>query len=46
MNNKTIDLFSGAGGLTTGFHLAGFETLCAIDSNKKALDARQNYYNP
>jgi len=37
MTHKIIDLFAGAGGLTTGFHLAGFESLCAIDSNKKAL---------
>ena len=44
MNNTTIDLFSGAGGLTTGFHLAGFETLCAIDSNKKALATYQHNY--
>jgi DNA (cytosine-5)-methyltransferase 1 len=32
-----IDLFAGAGGLTTGFHLAGFQTICAIDENAKAL---------
>lgn len=32
-----IDLFTGAGGLTTGFHLAGFQTICAIDTNTKAL---------
>jgi DNA (cytosine-5)-methyltransferase 1 len=44
MNNKTIDLFSGAGGLTTGFNLAGFESLCAIDSNKKALATYQHNY--
>ncbi|MEA5552858.1 DNA cytosine methyltransferase [Anabaena cylindrica UHCC 0172] len=44
MNNKTIDLFAGAGGLTTGFHLAGFEALCAIDSNKKALTTYQHNY--
>lgn len=37
MTYKIIDLFSGAGGLTTGFHLAGFESLCAIDLNSKAL---------
>ncbi|BAZ30306.1 cytosine specific DNA methyltransferase [Cylindrospermum sp. NIES-4074] len=37
MSYKIIDLFAGAGGLTTGFHLNGFESLCAIDSNKKAL---------
>ena len=46
MNNKTIDLFAGAGGLTTGFHLAGFEASCAIDVNKKALATYQyNYPN-
>ena len=37
MTYKIIDLFSGAGGLTTGFHLAGFESLCAIELNSKAL---------
>lgn len=37
MTYKTIDLFSGAGGLTTGFHLAGFESLCAIEVDAKAL---------
>ncbi|BAU15127.1 cytosine specific DNA methyltransferase [Leptolyngbya sp. NIES-3755] len=37
MTQTTIDLFAGAGGLTTGFHLAGFEPLCAIDINEKAL---------
>ncbi|MFP4120413.1 DNA cytosine methyltransferase [Coleofasciculus sp.] len=36
MQYTTIDLFSGAGGLTTGFHLAGFRTICAIDQNPKA----------
>jgi DNA (cytosine-5)-methyltransferase 1 len=37
MMYKLIDLFAGAGGLTTGFHLAGFNSLCAIDVDKKAL---------
>lgn len=46
MTYKTIDLFSGAGGLTTGFHLAGFESLCAIDVNAKALATyKHNYAN-
>jgi DNA (cytosine-5)-methyltransferase 1 len=37
MTYTIIDLFSGAGGLTTGFHLAGFKSLCAIDVEAKAL---------
>jgi DNA (cytosine-5)-methyltransferase 1 len=46
MNYKLIDLFAGAGGLTTGFHLAGFESLCAIDIDKKALATyKHNYPN-
>jgi DNA (cytosine-5)-methyltransferase 1 len=44
MNYTTIDLFSGAGGLTTGFHLAGFQALCAIDINKKALKTYELNY--
>lgn len=32
-----IDLFSGAGGLTLGFRMAGFEPLLAIDSNHEAM---------
>jgi DNA (cytosine-5)-methyltransferase 1 len=44
MNNHIIDLFAGAGGLTTGFHLAGFQSLCAIDSNHKALVTYQHNY--
>ncbi len=44
MTNSVIDLFAGAGGLTTGFHLAGFQSLCAIDIDKKALATYQNNY--
>ena len=39
-----IDLFAGAGGLTTGFHLAGFQTICAIDRNEKALATFKHNY--
>ncbi|MEC4812895.1 MAG: DNA cytosine methyltransferase [Scytonema sp. PMC 1069.18] len=46
MTYKLIDLFAGAGGLTTGFHLAGWESLCAIDIDKKALATyKLNYPN-
>lgn len=46
MTYTAIDLFAGAGGLSTGFHLAGFQSLCAIDSNKKALATyKHNYPN-
>lgn len=44
MTYTIIDLFAGAGGLTTGFHLAGFQSLCAIDINKKALATYQYNY--
>ncbi|MCC5636871.1 DNA cytosine methyltransferase [Nostoc sp. CHAB 5844] len=46
MRHKIIDLFAGAGGLTTGFHMAGFESLCAVDVNSKALATyKHNYPN-
>ena len=44
MRYKIIDLFAGAGGLTTGFHLAGFESLCAIDVDAKALATYKHNY--
>jgi DNA (cytosine-5)-methyltransferase 1 len=41
-----IDLFAGAGGLTTGFHLAGFKSLCAIEIEAKSLATyKHNYPN-
>jgi len=46
MKHKLIDLFAGAGGLTTGFHLAGFDSLCAVELEPKALATyRHNYSN-
>jgi len=44
MPYTTIDLFAGAGGLTTGFQLSGFRTICAIDHNSKALATFQYNY--
>jgi DNA (cytosine-5)-methyltransferase 1 len=44
MTHKIIDLFAGAGGLTTGFHMVGFESLCAIDVNAKALATYKHNY--
>jgi len=35
--NKIIDLFSGCGGLSLGFEMAGFETIAAIDNWKDAI---------
>lgn len=35
---RTLDLFSGAGGLSLGFHKAGFQTVAAIDNNGPALE--------
>lgn len=35
---RTLDLFSGAGGLSLGFHKAGFHTVAAIDNNAPALE--------
>lgn len=44
MEYTVIDLFAGAGGLTTGFHLAGFQTICAIDKSAKALATFKHNY--
>jgi DNA (cytosine-5)-methyltransferase 1 len=46
MTHTIIDLFAGAGGLTTGFHLAGFKSLCAIEIEAKSLATyKHNYPN-
>lgn len=44
MKHTMIDLFSGAGGLTTGFYLAGFKPLCAIDIDAKSLTTYKHNY--
>lgn len=39
MNENTfIDLFSGCGGLSLGFEMAGYKSLLAIDCWRDALD--------
>ena len=41
-----IDLFSGAGGLSYGFEMAGFNVLLGIDNDEKALETFQkNHQN-
>ena len=35
---KSIELFTGAGGLALGTHLAGFEHLALVEWNKDACD--------
>lgn len=44
MAYTVIDLFAGASGLTTGFHLAGLPSLCAINIKKKALTTYKHNY--
>lgn len=44
MEWNTIDLFSGAGGLSEGFNNAGFKILLGIDNDEKALETfRKNH---
>lgn len=40
-----VDLFSGAGGLSHGMELAGFQTILAIDNNLRALETfKRNHH--
>lgn len=45
-NYNVIDLFSGAGGLSYGFEMAGFNVLLGIDNEQSALDTfKKNHEN-
>jgi len=39
-----IDLFSGAGGLSLGLHLAGFEVILAVDKEREAADTHRAHF--
>ena len=41
---KVIDLFSGAGGLSLGFSMAGFEVLGGVDFDRQALETFQRNF--
>ena len=46
MNNKTVSLFSGGGGLDLGFKQAGYDIIWAIDNNQDAVNTyRRNVGN-
>lgn len=40
-NLKLVDLFSGAGGLSAGFHQAGFDVVAAVDNWQEACNSIQ-----
>ncbi len=45
-NPKVLDLFSGCGGLSLGFHKAGFEIMAAVEMDKEAaLSHATNFHN-
>ena len=46
MRPKIVSIFSGVGGIDTGFSLAGFQTVFANDNWKNACDSfKANYPN-
>ena len=45
--NKTVDLFSGCGGMSLGFLKAGFDIIAAFDNWKPAIDVyKTNFKHP
>ncbi len=47
MNTRTVDLFSGCGGLSLGFQNAGFEVVQAFDNWKPAISVyKENFNHP
>ena len=46
-NLRTVDLFSGCGGMSLGFERAGFDVVAAFDAWSTAIDCyRQNFSHP
>ncbi|MCX7112106.1 MAG: DNA (cytosine-5-)-methyltransferase [Proteobacteria bacterium] len=43
---KTLDIFSGAGGLAKGLELSGFEHAAFVEFNKHACDSLYENFNP
>jgi DNA (cytosine-5)-methyltransferase 1 len=43
---KSLELFSGAGGLARGFELAGFEHVAMVESNKHAVATLRSNFQP
>jgi len=44
---RTVDLFSGCGGMTLGFQNAGFDITAAVDNWKPAIDVyKENFKHP
>ncbi|TCT03538.1 DNA cytosine methyltransferase [Aquabacter spiritensis] len=44
MKHTSIDLFSGAGGLSLGLECAGFESLFAVDTDADAIETYQSVF--
>lgn len=42
---KVVDLFSGCGGLSKGFELAGFNIVAAFENNKGAIECYNDNFN-
>ena len=45
MKYKVLDLFCGAGGLSLGFSMAGYEIVGGVEWDKAAMDTHKNNFN-